>query len=83
MRMSFALFVFELIILLAIVPRAKCSQVIHDGFWPVKFLLLLVIYVVSFFIPHGFFLAWAWICRAGSFLFLVIQAYFLLNLAYT
>jgi hypothetical protein len=56
---------------------------LHDGAWPLKFLIILIIFVLAFFIPHQFFLyGWNWLCRVGSAIFLVIQSYFLLDMAY-
>ena len=83
LRMSFTLFCFHFLVLVAIVPRAMCSSVIHDAFWPGKILFVALLYIASFFIPHWFFVGWAHFCRGGSALFLLIQAYFLLNMAYT
>jgi serine incorporator 1/3 len=83
LRMSFALVVFHCLMLLLLVPRAKVCGVIHDGFWPVKYLLVAGIYVGAWFLPQHFFLVWGQICRAFSILFLFVQAYFLMNLAYS
>jgi serine incorporator 1/3 len=83
LRASFSLASFHFIMLIFLCPRAQCSSAIHDGFWPVKILLLIGIFISSFFIPYEFFVFWGYICRAGSVIFLLIQAYFLLNLAYT
>mmetsp|Transcript_31953 Transcript_31953/g.23092 ORF Transcript_31953/g.23092 Transcript_31953/m.23092 type:complete len:139 (+) Transcript_31953:65-481(+) len=71
-RMAFALFLYHLIILIAISPRAGCSSVIHDGFWTLKFILILAVYIAVFWIPHSFFLIWAHVCRVGSVLFLIV-----------
>lgn len=82
LKMSFTLFFFHLLTLLVISPRLKCSSICHDGFWVIKFLLICAMYVGVFFIPQQVFVVWAHICRAGSFIFFCIQAYFLLNMAY-
>jgi len=83
LRMSFALFCYHIIILLTLIPRAQCSSLLHDGLWPIKFLIILALFILAFFIPHAFFLYfWNWLCRIGSAIFLVIQSYFLLDMAY-
>ena len=82
LKMSFTLFIFHLITLITISPKFKCSSICHDGFWVIKFLLICAMYVGVFFIPQSVFVVWAHICRAGSFIFFCIQAYFLLNMAY-
>lgn len=80
--MSFTLFLFHLTMLITISPRLGCSSYVHDSFWIIKFVVITLVYIGCFFIPHSFYVVWAHICRAGSILFLVIQAYFLLNAAY-
>ena len=82
-RASFALFLFHALILIVIFPRAACSSALHDGFWGIKFFILIAVYILTYFIPYKFFNVWAHICLWLSFFFLCIQAYFILNLAYT
>jgi hypothetical protein len=56
---------------------------LHDGCWPGKFLIILAVFILAFFMPQAFFLyGWNWICRVGSALFMVIQSYFILDMAY-
>ena len=81
--MSFTLFWFHLIMIILISPRLGCSSIAHDGFWIVKFLFICALYIGVFFIPHRVFIVWAHICRAGSLIFFTIQAYFILNMAYS
>lgn len=83
LRMSFSLTLYHILILLILIPRARCCGAIHDGFWPVKSLVLLGIYIGSWFINKKVFIVWGGICRASSVSFLLLQAYFLMNLAYT
>lgn len=72
LRMSFVLFWFHVITLIAISPRISCSNFVHDGFWTFKILFVCVLYIGFFFIPHNVFQVWAHICRAGSTLFFII-----------
>ena len=81
--MSFVLFWFHVVILVAISPRIGCSSFVHDGFWTFKILFVVILYIGFFFLPHSVFQVWAQICRGGSTLFFIIQAYFLLNACYT
>jgi hypothetical protein len=83
LRASFSLCMFHIIVLVAIFPRAACSSALHDGFWGVKYIILIAFYIVSYFIPYKFYDTWGGICLIFSFFFLVIQGYFILNLAYT
>lgn len=82
LRMSFALAVYHLIILMSIIPRATCSMALHDGFWPVKGLLLVLIYIGSFFLPTAAMIFYAQFSRIVSGLYLIFQTYFLLNQCY-
>lgn len=81
--MSFTLFVFHLLVLIFISPRFVCSSMAHDGFWGFKFLFIIVLYIGCFFIPHSFYMVWAHICRGASFLFYLVQGYFLLSASYS
>ena len=82
LRMSFSLTVFHLLMLIILIPRAAVCGAIHDGFWPIKYIILLGIYVGAWFIPKTFFSVWGHICRVGSIFYLFVQAYFIMNLAY-
>ena len=82
-RASFTLFLYHAIMLLILCPRAGCSSGLHDGFWCIKGLILVVLFIISFQIPFEFYDTWGWISLIMSSLFLFIQGYFLLNLAYT
>lgn len=39
-RMTFALFLYHVLMLLLILPRTACSEAIHDGGWLLKFILI-------------------------------------------
>jgi hypothetical protein len=82
-RMSFVLFMFHLIVLIAILPRANCSSNFHDGCWVLKFLLIAAGYVACFFIPNPFYKVWAYIARVLSSLFLIFQAIVIMLAAYS
>ena len=82
-RASFTLTAYHIIILITLFPRATCSQYLHDGCWGGKNLLIFIGFIASFWLPYEFYGAWAWISLVVSTLFLFIQGYFLLNLAYT
>ena len=82
LRMSFSLTAFHLIMLIILVPRAACSGALHDGLWPLKYLIVVGIYVGAWFIDKQFFVVWGHLCRAFSILFLFVQSYFLMNVAY-
>ena len=82
LRASFTLFLFHTFILLIMIPRGNCAMHIHDGWFTAKFIVLLAVYILTFWIHNDFFKAWADICRAGSVVYMFVQAYFLLNFSY-
>uniref|UniRef100_A0A8C5U5K3 Serine incorporator 2 n=1 Tax=Malurus cyaneus samueli TaxID=2593467 RepID=A0A8C5U5K3_9PASS len=61
-------------------PRAA----LHNGFWFIKFLLLVGITVGAFYIPDGTFTSvWFYFGVVGSFLFILIQLVLLIDLAHS
>ena len=58
-RASFSLTMLHLLILIFICPRVQCSSFFHDGLWCLKGLMLIGIYVGSFWLSNEFFEAWA------------------------
>ena len=83
LRMSFTLFLFQAVVLVAIAPRIACSSAFHDGCWCFKFLFVVGVYIGVFWIPNSFYWGWAWLCRSVSGLFLVLQIFLLIIVAYT
>ena len=81
-RMSFVLFIFHLLILLIIIPRATCSSNFHDGLWLLKFLLILGLYIAVFWIPNSFYMGWAWFARIVSGIYLILQCLLIIIGAY-
>ena len=82
LRASFVLFFYHILILLFLIPRGQCSSAVHDGFFTLKFLVIMAAYVATFWMSNEFFVGWADFCRVGSIFYLIIQGYFLLNFAY-
>jgi hypothetical protein len=82
LRMSFSLVLFHLVMLLILVPRQEVCGQINDGCWVLKYIILIGLYIASWFISQPFFVVWGNICRAFSILYLFGQSYFIANLAY-
>lgn len=82
-RMSFVLFIFHLMILIIISPRAQCSSAFHDGCWFLKFLLVIGLYIAVFWIPNDFYKGWNNFARIASGLYLILQVFMLIISAYT
>ncbi|XP_044750598.1 probable serine incorporator isoform X3 [Coccinella septempunctata] len=87
-RLSFALCVFFLFMALIMVgvrssrdPRAG----IQNGFWGLKFLIVIGIAIGSFFIPQGTFFGsvWMYFGMIGGFMFILIQLILIVDFAHT
>jgi len=56
---------------------------IQNGFWGVKFIMLVGLSVAAFFIPNTFFLkTWGWFGLIGGFLFLLVQMVLLVDFSH-
>jgi len=86
-RINFALGVFHLLLAVLLVgvnssknPRAG----IQNGFWGPKIIGWLLLIVLSFLIPDGFFIFWGnYVAFAGAMLFLLLGLILLVDLAHT
>ena len=82
-RMSFVLACFHLLMLLVTLPRNKCAAMIHDGFWGLKFLLVLAGFIASMWIENDpFFNGYMTFSKWVSTFFLTYQAILVLIMAY-
>ena len=82
-RMSFALAVFSLITLLAILPRGNASAQYHDGWWCFKFLLVAGLFTGAMWIPNEpYMVVYMHFSRVVSLLFLAYQAVLMLIVFY-
>lgn len=60
-------------------PRAP----IQNGFWAIKYLIVIGIGIGAFFIPAGSFnTAWMWVGMIGGVAFILMQLVLLINFAY-
>lgn len=86
-RINFALGIFHLLLALLLVgvnsskdPRAG----IQNGFWGPKIIGWLILIVLSFLIPDGFFMFWGnYVAFMGAMLFLLLGLILLVDLAHT
>jgi hypothetical protein len=86
-RINFALGMFHLVLALLLLgirsskdPRAG----IQNGFWGPKIIIWLLLIVLSFLIPDGFFMIWGnYISFAGAMAFLLLGLILLVDLAHT
>lgn len=75
-RVCFALALFHFILSTSLIgvrnTRTRRAE-IQNGWWGPKVALWLVLLVVSFFIPNGFFIFWGnWVALLGSMVFILI-----------
>ena len=82
MRISFTLAIFHLILGLICLCPSKITNTINEGAWPIKFLIVLGLFAVSFFIPEVFFKYYGYIAKGSSLIFIVFQILMLVDIAY-
>lgn len=85
-RICFALVCF-FALMAAMMIGAKSSKdpraAIQNGFWALKFMIVIGIAIGAFFIPAGNFgTAWMWIGLIGGFLFILVQLVYLIDFAH-
>lgn len=82
-RISFLLALFHLVMLLfGLCPDNEASRTFHDGCWPFKFLLVLLFFFVTLFIPNDFFQGYGYFAQVVSIPYLLYQVVALVSLAY-
>lgn len=79
-RLSFVLSLF----FLGIGILASLNDRINRGFWGIKFIVIILMVFISFFIPNSVFdnTGFAWVARIGSVFFLLLQILILIEFAY-
>jgi len=83
LRMSFSLALFHLLIFVLILARNDIVASIHDGCWGIKFFLVSIIFIVSFWISNDFFMnTYLVISKWVSIIFLIYQALLMLIVSY-
>lgn len=82
-RISFLLALFHLVMLLfGLCPDNEGSRTFHDGCWPFKFLLILVFFFITLFIPNYFFQGYGYFAQIVSIPYLIYQVIALVSFAY-
>ena len=82
-RTSFTLVLFHLLLCLLCTCKGPLISKINEGAWPVKFVVVLIIFILSFFIPNGFFRGYGYLAMGGGFLFLVYEMVLIVDMAYS
>lgn len=79
-----AFFFLFMILNIGVRSSKDCRGGLNNGFWGLKFLLLVALWVAAFFIPRGSFgVAWMYIGFIGAFLFILIQLILMIDFAHT
>lgn len=79
-----AFFFLFMILNLGVSSSKDCRGGLNNGFWGLKFLMLVALWVAAFFIPRGAFgLVMLYIGFVGAFLFILIQLILLIDFAHT
>ena len=82
-RISFLLAIFHVVMLLfGLCPDNEGTRTFHDGCWPFKFLLILVGFIITLFIPNSFFQGYGYFSQVVSIAYLLYQVLALVSLAY-
>ncbi|CDW86304.1 membrane protein [Stylonychia lemnae] len=81
-RMSFVLMCFHVLVLCIIVTRNQCASIFHDGCWGMKFISVLIFFIITMWIPNSFFEGYTQFARIVSIIFLMLQALIMLVVAY-
>ncbi len=84
-RVSFGLAIFHLIlacIMIKIYNEEDKRMIIQDGWWGVKIIVLIILTIISFWIPNEFFIIYSWIAFIGSIIFIIIQIILLIDFAH-
>lgn len=82
-RMSFILMLFHILVISVIFPRISWSAYLHDGLWTIKFLLVLLGFIVTFWIPNVFFQIYGYFSLVISSLFLIFQGIVIMGMSYS
>lgn len=79
-----AFFFLFMILNFGVTSSKECRGGLNNGFWGLKFLLLVALWVAAFFIPRGpFGQAWMYIGFIGAFVFILIQLILMIDFAHT
>jgi len=77
-----ALHGFLALLLIGVKNSSDFRSSVQDGWWPVKFMILVGITIAAFFIPNTFFVYYGWVMVVGSAIFILIQLVLLVEFAY-
>ena len=82
-RTSLTLAIFHLVLFLICLFKSKVSSAIHEGVWPIKFLVVIGIFIGTLFITNSFFKGYGYFAMVMSFFFLVYEMILLIEIAYS
>ncbi|KAL9986902.1 hypothetical protein ACROYT_G001115 [Oculina patagonica] len=79
-----AFFFLFMLLNIGVSSSKDCRGGLNNGFWGLKFLLLVALWVAAFFIPRGSFgVAWLYIGFICAFVFILIQLILMIDFAHT
>ena len=79
---SFSLLILFLIMLLIIQCHNRISMVINEGLFTVKYLFLIVLYIVMLFLGSSIFPIYEIVAKYASVLYMILQSIILIDLFY-
>jgi hypothetical protein len=74
---------FMALILIGVKSKSEFRSVIQDGWWAIKILVIVAIAVGFFFIPNAGFVYYGYFALCGSFVFIIIQLVYLIDMAHS
>src|SRR6056297_3358125 len=85
-RLSFAIFTFHIILaawLYGSFNSSDSRSIFQNRFWQLKFPLLLILIILSGFIPESFFMYYGWVTFLGAIMFLLLQIFYIVDFSHT
>ena len=69
LRMTLSITIFHFISLIIMLPRSNLSEVWHDGFWTIKFVIIIGLWILLFSISNQTLRIWLKVALFGAFTF--------------
>jgi len=82
-RTSITLVVFHLLLGLLCTCKGELINSINEGAWPLKFIVVIALFFLSFIFTNSFFIGYGYFAMVGSFIFIIFEAILLIDMAYS
>jgi len=82
-RTSFTLVIFHLLLCLLCSCRNEVVSKLNEGAWPMKFIFVILVFLLSFLISNDFFMVYGYVAMVGSCLFIIYEMILIIDMAYS